>query len=286
MPIQKAIPMRSLSAVPALGAGLGFRTELHDQIVAHHDDIDWLEIITEHFLLGRQSDDRVLGELRELFRLVPHGIEMSIGSPGEVEPEYLDALARLVKAIDAPYFSDHLCFTRAGGVSLGSLTPLPRSAPLARELAGKAQRVQEAVGVPFILENITYHVDLQTGMSEAEFIAEFFEHCDCGLLLDVTNLYTNAVNHGFDPQHFLDVIPSERVVQVHLAGGIEEPGVLLDSHSTAVPEPVWRLFDDVLRRVPLKAGLIERDQDFPEDFGELLTEVGRVRNAMQAPVRS
>jgi uncharacterized protein (UPF0276 family) len=278
--------MHSLSAVPTLGAGLGYRTELHDQIVAHHNDIDWLEIITEHFLLGRPCEYRLLGELRERFPLVPHGIEMSIGSPGEVDPEYLDALARLVKAIDAPYFSDHLCFTRAGGVSLGSLTPLPRSTALARELAGKARRVQDAVGVPFILENITYHVDLRTGMSEAEFIAEFFEHCDCGLLLDVTNLYTNAVNHGFDPQRFLDVIPTERVVQVHLAGGIEEPDVLLDSHSTAVPEAVWRLFDDVLRRTPLKAGMIERDQDFPENFEELLTEVGRARAAMQRPVRA
>ncbi|MBO0871405.1 MAG: DUF692 domain-containing protein, partial [Micromonosporaceae bacterium] len=196
----------------------------------------------------------------------------------------LGRLARLVELIEAPYFSDHLCFTRAGGVSLGSLNPLPRSSDLARELGAKAQRVQRAVGVPLILENITYHVDLKTEITEAEFIAEFCEHCDCGLLLDVTNLYTNSVNHHFDPLSFLDVIPTERVVQVHLAGGVEEPAALIDSHSAPVPEPVWELFDELLRRVPLKAALIERDQDFPDDFGELVSEVGRTRSAMQAAV--
>jgi uncharacterized protein (UPF0276 family) len=272
--------MNVLSTIPTLGAGLGYRSELHDATVANADAIGWLEIITEHFFLGPPHRDRVLGQLRELFPLVPHGIEMSIGSPGDVDGEYVDALARLVKTIDAPYFSDHLCFTRAGGVSLGSLTPLPRSAALARELGAKARRVQEAVGVPFILENITYHVDLKTGMSEAEFIAEFCEHCECGLLLDLTNLHINSVNHDFDPRHFLDVIPTERVVQVHLAGGVEETIALVDSHSAAVPEPVWRLFDDLLTRVPVKAALIERDQDFPNDFGELLAEVGRTRSAM------
>jgi uncharacterized protein (UPF0276 family) len=274
-------PLRDL---PRLGAGLGYRRELHDGIVDNAPHIDWVEIITEHYLAGSASSRARLGELRELFPLVPHGIEMSIGTPGEVDATYLDGLARLVEAIDAPYFSDHLCFTRAGGVSLGALTPLPRSTALARELGEKARRVQNAVGVPFILENITYHVDLKTEISEAEFIAEFCEHCDCGLLLDVTNLYTNSVNHHFDARRFLDLIPTERVVQVHLAGGVEEPTALIDSHSAAVPEPVWELFDELLRRVPVKAALIERDQDFPEDFGELLAEVGRTRAAMRAAV--
>jgi uncharacterized protein (UPF0276 family) len=257
---------------------------MHDAIWEHRNSIDWLEVITEHYLFtGLQGRER-LAELREAFRLVPHGIEMSIGSPGEVDGDYLDALTQLVNDIDAPYFSDHLCFTRAGGVSLGSLTPLPRSLALARQLGAKAQRIQDRVGVPFILENITYHVDLKTELSEAEFIAEFCEHCDCGLLLDLTNLFINSVNHRFDPELFLDTLPIERVVQVHLAGGTEEPGVLLDSHSTAVPEPVWALFADLLRRLPLKAALIERDQDFPEDFGELLGEIHRTRAAMRAAV--
>jgi uncharacterized protein len=271
--------MTALDDLPRLGAGLGYRRELHDGIMANAAGIDWLEVITEHYLSGSPQAAAALTALRERFPIVPHGIEMSIGTPGEVDVAYLDGLARLVDQVDAPYFSDHLCFTRAGGVSLGTLTPLPRSRALARELGAKAQRIQAAVGRPFVLENITYHVDLRTEITEAEFIAEFCEFSECGLLLDVTNLWTNSVNHGFDPIDFLDVIPTERVVQVHLAGGMDEEHGLIDSHSAAVPEQVWELFDELLRRVAVKAVLIERDQDFPEDFGELLAEVTRARAA-------
>jgi len=271
-----------LHDLPHLGSGLGYRREIHQQTMEHRDRIDWLEVISEHYLFASVQGRERLAELRAAFPIVPHGIEMSIGTPGEVDEDYLDALAALVDEIDAPYFSDHLCFTRAGGVSLGSLTPLPRSRALAKELGRKAQRIQERVGAPFILENITYHVDLRTELTEAEFIAELCEHCECGLLLDLTNLHTNARNHGYDAAGFLDAIPTERVVQVHLAGGTEAHETLLDSHSSPVPEPVWGLFDELLRRAPLKASLIERDQDFPDDFGELLGEVERARSAMRA----
>jgi uncharacterized protein len=271
-----------LHDLPHLGSGLGYRREIHQPTMEHRDRIDWLEVISEHYLFASVQGRERLAELRAAFPIVPHGIEMSIGTPGEVDEDYLDALAALVDEIDAPYFSDHLCFTRAGGVSLGSLTPLPRSRALAKDLGRKAQRIQERVGVPFILENITYHVDLRTELTEAEFIAELCEHCECGLLLDLTNLHTNARNHGYDAAGFLDAIPTERVVQVHLAGGIEAHETLLDSHSSPVPEPVWELFDELLRRAPLKASLIERDQDFPDDFGELLGEVERARSAMRA----
>jgi uncharacterized protein len=271
-----------LHDLPHLGSGLGYRREIHQPTMEHRDRIDWLEVISEHYLFASVQGREQLAELRAAFPIVPHGIEMSIGTPGEVDENYLDALAALVDEIDAPYFSDHLCFTRAGGVSLGSLTPLPRSRALAKELGRKARRIQERVGAPFILENITYHVDLRTELTEAEFIAELCEHCECGLLLDLTNLHTNARNHGYDAAGFLDAIPTERVVQVHLAGGTEAHETLLDSHSSAVPEPVWELFDELLRRAPLKASLIERDQDFPDDFGELLGEVERARSAMRA----
>ncbi|GIF64118.1 UPF0276 protein [Asanoa ishikariensis] len=274
--------MTPLHDLPHLGSGLGYRREIHQPTMEHRDRIDWLEVISEHYLFASVQGRERLAELSAAFPIVPHGIEMSIGTPGEVDEDYLDALAALVEEIDAPYFSDHLCFTRAGGVSLGSLTPLPRSRALAKELGRKAQRIQERVGVPFILENITYHVDLRTELTEAEFIAELCEHCECGLLLDLTNLHTNARNHGYDAAGFLDAIPTERVVQVHLAGGTEAHETLLDSHSSPVPEPVWALFDELLRRAPLKASLIERDQDFPDDFGELLGEVERARSAMRA----
>lgn len=260
----------------ALGSGLGFRAGLAGDIERHADRIDWLEVITEHFLFGRDARER-LREMARRFTIVPHGVELSIGSDREPDDAYLEALATLVDEIDAPWFSDHLCFTRTDQVELGLLAPLPRTRQVARRLAGRAQWVQRTVGRPFLLENITYYVDLATPLTEAQFIAEVMEHCDCGLLLDVANLDINARNHGFDPLEFLDTIPLERVVQVHLAGGDEDEQMSLDTHGAAVPARVWDLLDEVVARTPVRAALVERDGNFPGDFTELLDEVDRAR---------
>ncbi|NRQ37090.1 DUF692 domain-containing protein [Nonomuraea sp. NN258] len=273
-----------LSGLPVLGSGLGHRAELAEAIETHGDRIDWLEIITEHYLFAPPDERRRLRELAGRFPIVPHGVELSIGSEREVDPAYVEALAVLVAEIDAPWFSDHLCFTKTDKIALGLLAPLARTREVARAVAVKAQRVQEAVGRPFLLENITYYVDLATPLTEAQFIAEVMEHCDCGLLLDVANLHINAANHGFDPLGFLDTIPVERVVQVHLAGGVQGAEMAIDSHGAPVPEPVWDLLGELLARTcTVRATLIERDQNMPGDFAELLAEVDRARAALAAP---
>ncbi|GLW10383.1 UPF0276 protein [Microtetraspora sp. NBRC 13810] len=274
------------SRLRELGSGLGYRAELAGVVGEHAGRIDWLEVITEHYLFAPADLREELGELAGRFPVVPHGVEMSIGSAGEVDGVYLDALAALVDEIDAPWFSDHLCFTRTEDVLLGLLAPLPRTRDVARELGRKARRVQDAVGRPFLLENITYYVDLATPLTEAQFIAEVMEHCDCHLLLDLANLDINARNHGFDPLGFLDVIPVERVAQVHLAGGIDGVAgeMSLDSHGAAVPERVWELLDELLSRTAVPATLIERDQNFPDDPAELLADLDRARARLRRPL--
>ncbi len=268
-----------MGTLPRLGSGLGYRAELAEDIDLHADRIDWLEVISEHFLFAREARER-LRELARRFPVVPHGVELSIGSDREPDAAYLEALASLVEDVDAPWFSDHLCFTRTDEVALGLLAPLPRTRQVARRLAGRADWVRRTVGRPFLLENITYYVDLATPLTEAQFIAEVLEHCDCGLLLDVANLDINARNHGFDPLDFLDTLPLERVVQVHLAGAGEEEEMTLDTHSEAVPARVWDLLEEVVARTPVQAALIERDANFPDDFTELLDEVGRARTVL------
>ncbi|WP_283136933.1 DUF692 domain-containing protein [Rhizohabitans arisaemae] len=270
------------SDLPYLGSGLGYRPELSETITRAGDRIDWLEVITENHLFAPAEQREHLRELARRFPIVPHGVELSLGSPREPDGEYLRALAELVDEVDAPWFSDHLCFTRTDQVALGLLAPLPRTRELARDLARKAQRIQDSVGVPFLVENITYYVDLATPIGEAQFITEFLEHCDCGLLLDLANLDINARNHGFDPIGFLDSIPVERVVQVHLAGGIDGRGgeLSIDSHGESVPERVWALLTELLARTRIRATLVERDQNFPDDPAELLAEVDRARTAL------
>ncbi|MFF4323456.1 DUF692 family multinuclear iron-containing protein [Streptomyces sp. NPDC001568] len=274
-----------LADLPYLGSGLGYRTEISAEIDACPEAADWLEIITEHYLDAPPDARESLRQLRRHHRLVPHGLELSLGAPEEPATGYVDALAALVAEIDAPWFSDHLCFTRAGGISLGTLVPLPRLRGIAADVGRRAQRVQDAVGVPLLLENITYYLDLPSPLTEAQFITEVMEHCDCGLLLDLTNLDINSRNHGYDAEQFLGTIPLERVVQVHLAGGTEgdEDHMATDTHSAPVPEAVWHLLGRLVNRTPsVRATLVERDQDFPDDFGELSAELSRARGILNA----
>jgi uncharacterized protein len=273
--------MSVLAGLPFLGVGLGYRPDLDRQIWANQASIDWLELISEHYLARpREQLDQAL-RLRGAFPLVPHGVELSIGTPGELDPAYLDALAELVALVGAPWCSDHLCFTRAGGIALGQLTPLPRTRAVAADVARKARQVQERVGVPFLLENISYYIDIEGQLSEAEFLTEVMEGCECGLLLDLANVFVNAGNHGFSALEFLAAIPLERVVQVHLAGGEESPNALLDTHSAPVPDEVFALLRHLVERAPnLRAVLIERDTDFPHDFQELADDLADARGIL------
>lgn len=270
------------ASLPSLGVGIGYRSELARDIFDSADHVDWLELVTEHYIQCTAERLDHARWLREHFPVVPHGIEMSIGTDGEVDSDYVDALAEFVALVDAPWCSDHLCFTRAGGIALGQLTPLPRTVELAATIARKAQGVQDRVGVPFLLENISYYVDFPSELTEAQFITEVMERCSCGLLLDLTNVHTNAVNHGFSALEFLTLLPMERVVQVHLAGGHWEQGTLLDSHSHAVPEDVWQLLAWTLERAPVRGILIERDDNFPADASELVGELDRARSMLSA----
>ncbi|ONI88311.1 hypothetical protein ALI144C_07285 [Actinosynnema sp. ALI-1.44] len=263
---------------PWLGVGLGYRQDLHDAIFARSGSIDCLEVISEQYLAAAPAQRERLRVLRERFPVVPHGIELSIGTAGPLDLQYLDDLARLVVAMDAPWCSDHLSFTRAGDLAIGQLTPLVRTREHATAVAVKAAQVQRHVGVPFLLENITYYLDFPAELSEAEFITEVVEQADCGLLLDLTNVFVNSVNHHFDPVEFVAAIPLERVVQLHLAGGQWSGDTLVDTHSAPVPEQVWQLLDHVADRLSsLRCVILERDQEFPDEFDELLADLTRAR---------
>jgi uncharacterized protein (UPF0276 family) len=273
----------ALAKLPLLGIGLGYRPELDADIRLNRATIDWLEVISEHYL-GRPPErvEQAL-RLRAVFPLVPHGVELSIGTDGPLDDAYIDALAAFAEIVDAPWCSDHLCFTRADGLALGQLIPVPRTRTVAAAIAAKARHVQDRVGRPFLLENITYYVDLRGELTEAQFVTEVMEGCDSGLLLDLTNLYINSVNHGFDPHEFLAAIPAERVVQVHLAGGEPTAAALVDTHSAAVPAPVFDLLHETVRLAAnLKGVMVERDQNFPDDFAEIKVDLDTARRILTA----
>jgi uncharacterized protein (UPF0276 family) len=267
-----------LRGLPTLGVGLGFRDPYRSDLFLHRGRVDFLEITADHFLDAPPEKERELELLADHFRLVPHGLDLSLGSAEGVDPAYLRKLARLVERVKPPWWSEHIAFTRAGGVEVGHLSPLPFAREALEVLCRNIALVRRWIPAPLVLENITYTVALPGAeMSEAEFLAQLAERTDCGLLLDVTNLHTNAVNHGYAAGEFLARLPLERIVQLHFTGGHWEEGVLVDSHSQPTPAPVWALLDEVLARAPVKGVVLERDENLPP-IEALLEELDRARS--------
>jgi len=268
---------------PYLGVGLGYRVPLHDDILANADRIDFLEFISDLYLYAPPERVDRLAALRELFPLIPHGVGMSIGTAESLSPEYLHRLAALVQRVDAPWFSDHLSFTRVPDTDVEHLTPLWFTEESLAAVCRNLRQVNDAIGDRlFLLENITYYFPVPGNeMTEAEFVTRVLQDSDAGLLLDINNVYVNSVNLGFDPYEFLASIPLERTVQIHLAGGRYVKDVLVDTHSAPVHETVWEMLGYVLDRAPVKAILLEWDQDWPE-FGVLLDHLDRARAMLRA----
>lgn len=271
---------RLSTGVPLLGAGLGYRPALEKGIDESWNRIDWLEIHTDNFFWTDEARYAKLDALREKYVLVPHGLEMSVGSDEPLDTEYLRRTRLLADRIDAPWVTDHLCFTGEGSIASCGLLPLRRTEAKARQVADRVGYIQRHLGRPFALENVTYQMDIPADLREDEFLTEVLERADCGLLLDLTNLVINARRHGYDPYTFLGNIPLHRIVQVHVAGGHVADGIEYDSHSHPVPEQVWRLLRHVVGAIGPVNVLLERDDNFPDDFGDLLRELDLARGIL------
>lgn len=264
-------------SLPTLGVGIGFRAPFRSELFLHQQQVDFLEIVAEHYLDATTQKEHELELLAAHFPLIPHAINLSLGSAEGVNVDYLSKLAKLVKQLNPPWWSEHICFTKAGGVDIGHLSPLPYTWEAVDVVCRNIEQVRRYIDVPLILENITYMLTLPGAeMTEAQFLTEIVERSDCGLLLDVTNLYTNAVNHSNDVCSFLEQLPLERVVQLHFVGGHWHDGVLIDSHSHSTPLEIWKLMDEVVSRAPVKGVVLERDENLPA-FSQLAAELEHAR---------
>ena len=265
--------------LPTLGVGFGFREPYRADVFLHRDRVDFLEITADHYLDASAEKLAELELLAGHFPLIPHGLNLSLGSAEGLDRDYRDALIALVRKINPPWWSEHIAFTRGGGIEIGHLAPVPFSEEAVDVLVANINEVQSLIDIPFIVENITqdYRIPGAHTMEEADFLRAIVDRTGCGLLLDVTNLYTNHRNHGDDLDRFLDRLPGESVVQLHFAGGHEERGKLIDSHSHATPQEVWDLLERVVERFPVKGIILERDEDLPP-FSEILKETDQARS--------
>jgi uncharacterized protein len=260
-----------------LGVGLGFRDPYHADVFLHRPSIDFLEVVADHFFRMTPAKERQLELLRNNFPLIPHGLGLSLGSADGLDQSYLEAIADVVRRIKPVWWSEHIAFTRSQGIDIGHLTPLPRTKETLRVLHENIQRVQDVIDTPLILENITESISFgEQEYDEAAFLGELLDQNKVGLLLDVTNLYTNSVNYRFDPLKILDRLPADRIVQLHFTGGHWEDGLLVDSHSSATPSEVWQLLEEVLKYAPVRGLILERDEKLPP-IEELVVELDHAR---------
>ncbi len=260
-----------------LGIGIGFREQFRADIFLHRDKFDFLEITADHYLEASERKIEELKILNEHFNLIPHGLDLSLGSAEGVDEEYLEKFAELVEFVEPEWFSDHICFTKAGGTSIGHLAPVPYTTEALKVFIKNIETVKRRIKTPLILENITYMVRFPSSeMSEAAFISNILEETDCGLLLDVTNLYINSRNFGFSWQKFLDEIPLERVVQLHFVGSHRHGEKFIDGHSHKTENEIWEVFRKVCQRGDVKGAILERDGNFPP-FEEILEEIETAR---------
>ncbi len=268
--------------VPLFGVGVGLRVPHYRHILEHRPSMDWFEVISENFLVGGGRPLYHLDAVRETYRLIPHGVSLSIGLDEPLDWDYLRQVKALVRRIDAPWVSDHLCWTGVPGANLHDLLPLPYNRETLKVVAEKARQVQDFMEVPFALENVSSYLTYKDSvMSEWEFLCEVVERADCGLLLDVNNIYVSSYNHGFDPEVYVDAIPTHRVLQMHLAGHTDKGLYLLDTHSDHVCDPVWALYERASRRIGPCNVLIEWDDHIPP-FETLAAEAARARQIQEA----
>ena len=269
---------------PDLGLGIGLRTVHFGYIVDNWPAIDWLEIVSENFMDTGGRPLYFLDQIAERYPLVMHGVSMSIGSTDPIDFDYLRKLKELATRVDAVWLGDHVCWTGVAGKNGHDLYPLPYNEQSLRHLVERIRIVQDVLERPLILENpSTYLTFADSTMPEEVFLQRMADEADCGLLLDVNNVYVTCRNHDLDPWDYLDAIPYERVVQIHLAGHTDKGTHCIDTHDGQVIDAVWELYGGVLRRMGSCATLLEWDADIPP-FEEVHAEVLKAeayRNALE-----
>lgn len=269
--------MNDSSDKPFLGFGLGLRTEHYAEIVDGEPEIDWFEVITENYLVDGGKPLDYLHRIRERYPMVMHGVSMSVGSTDPIDWTYVKDVKALADRLDVPWFSDHLCWTGVDQHNLHDLMPLPYNDDTVRHVANRVRDIQDFIGRRMLIENLSSYVTYrQSVMSEWEFISAIAEEADCGILLDVNNIYVSAFNHEFDPRTYLDAVDPARVYQFHLAGHYHAGDYIVDTHDHPVIDPVWSLYEAAVRRFGPVSTMIERDADIPP-LAEVLAELDRAR---------
>ncbi len=268
---------------PPLGFGLGLRVDHYQDLLDGERKVDWLEILSENYMIPGGRPLHFLERFRERYPLVMHGVSLSIGSGDPLNCDYLKRLKQLADQIQPAWISDHLCWTGVDGKNLHDLMPLPYTEEAITQVAERVREVQDFLGRRILLENVSSYVSFASAqMHEWEFLSAIAERADCLILLDINNIYVSSHNHGFDPLEYLAGIAVDRVQQFHLAGHDNQGALIIDTHDAPVIDGVWDLYRHAVRRFGPVSTMIERDDKIPP-LAELLVELQHAR-AIAEPI--
>ena len=260
--------------------GLGLRSKHYQHIFDHNPKVDWFEIISENFMDTDGRPKTNLGKIKELYPIVMHGVSLSIGTVDPLNSEYLSKLKKLIRWVNPLWISDHLCWTGVAHKNTHDLLPLPYNEEALKHIIQRITMVQDYLEMPIALENPSTYLEFNNStMPEAEFMARMVEESKCHLLLDVNNVYVTCYNHGLDPKAYIDLLPLDKVQQIHLSGHSNKGTHIIDTHDDHVVDEVWNLYKYVVNntgRVPNT--MIEWDDNIPE-FPELFAELQKAKDA-------
>jgi uncharacterized protein (UPF0276 family) len=250
---------------PNLGIGIGLRTVHYAHILEQLPNIAWFEIISDNYMYTAGKPLYYLDRLAEVYPMVMHGVSLSIGSTDPLDFDYLRELKKLRNRIGARWFSDHLCWTGVAGNNSHDLLPLPYTEESLHHVIARVRAVQDYMEAPLLLENPSSYVEFAgSTLTEWQFLSLLSEEADCGLLLDVNNVYVSAHNHGFSAAEYLARIPAHRIAQLHVAGHTCEGDLIIDTHIGPVARPVWNLLGDAYKMCGGASVLLEWDAQIPE----------------------
>lgn len=267
---------------PFLGFGVGLRVKHYAEVLDTAPAVEWFEVISENFMVPGGRPLHTLERVRQRYPIVLHGVSLSIGSTDPLNEAYVRQLQDLARRVQPAWISDHLCWTGVGGHNLHDLLPLPYTEEAIAHVVERVQRVQDILGRRILLENVSTYLEYQhSTLPEWEFLTAVAEGADCGILLDVNNIFVSAFNHGFSAQAYLEAVPRERVHQFHLAGHSDKGTFLHDTHDHPVADAVWDLYAQAVRRFGPVSTLIEWDDQIPE-FPVLHAEAVHAKRIFEA----
>jgi uncharacterized protein (UPF0276 family) len=262
------------------GLGLGLRPEHYQDFLAQRQPLDWLEILSDNYLVPGGKPLYFLDALRQDYPMAMHGVALNIGSSDELDWDYLTSIKQLANRVEPAIISDHLCWTGVNAHRIHDLLPLPYNDETIRHVASRIAQVQDFLGRELVVENLSSYLQAQAPLKEWEFVSAIAQEAQCGLLVDINNIYVSSENHGFDPLQYVNALPSDRIRQIHLAGHIDDGMYCIDTHDQPICNDVWNLYAYAVQRWGSIPTMIERDDNIPP-LEELLLELHQANRILQ-----